>query len=193
MVYFSINIVIFLNQTFFRRYAMARIRKFVAYRDIDRPNTRRSKYRKKAFVKANPNCKVVKFNIGNTKKKFPVSLLLNSKRHLQIRDNALESARQTATRHLEKNLGKNGFMLHIRVYPHHVLRENPLASGAGADRFSTGMQKSFGKPIGIAAQVRIGQTVMSVHVDKENLSIAKEALKKADHKLPIQCSIVEGN
>ena len=116
---------------------------------------------------------------------------LVSKRNLQIRDNALESARQTCTRYLEKNLGKKGFMLHIRVYPHDIIRENPLASGAGADRFSTGMQKSFGKPTGIAAQISKGQEVFTVHCQKESKPVALVALKKAGKKLPIQCLYID--
>jgi large subunit ribosomal protein L10e len=170
---------------------MARLRKFISYRKVERPNTRRSKYRKKAFVKSNPNSKIVRYNIGNTQKEFPVKFNLVSRIDLQIRDNALEAARQTATRVLEKNLGKTGFLLHMRVYPHHVLRENPLASGAGADRFSTGMQKSFGKPIGIAAQISRGQEIISVHVNKENSDVARKALQKANYKLPSAFRIVE--
>jgi large subunit ribosomal protein L10e len=169
---------------------MARLRKFVAYRALDRPNTRRSKYRKKSFVKSNPSCKVVKFNIGNLRKDFPVKVHLVSKSDLQIRDNALEAARQTATRALEKVLGKTGFNLQVRVYPHHVLRENPLASGAGADRFSTGMAKSFGKPVGIAAQIKTGQKIFTVGVDKENLATAQKAMKRAYYKLPTACRVI---
>ncbi|MBI4170413.1 MAG: 50S ribosomal protein L16, partial [Candidatus Aenigmarchaeota archaeon] len=31
-----------------------------------------------------------------------------------------------------------------------MLRENALATGAGADRFQSGMRQSFGKPVGTA-------------------------------------------
>ena len=81
------------------------------------------------------------------------------------------------------------YHLKINIYPHHILRENPLAAGAGADRMSTGMKMSFGKPIGLAAQVKKGQTLLSVNVDKENLEVAKQALKKASHKLPCSCIV----
>ena len=77
----------------------------------------------------------------------------------------------------------------IRVYPHHILRENPLAAGAGADRMSTGMKHSFGKSIGIAAQVRKGQTLFQIQVNKEHLDTAKKALKLAGSKLPCSTSI----
>jgi large subunit ribosomal protein L10e len=76
------------------------------------------------------------------------------------------------------------------IYPHHILRENPLASGAGADRFSTGMQKAFGKPTGLAARVKAGQTLMRLSVNKSNLKDARMGLKRAQYKFPCGCSIV---
>jgi large subunit ribosomal protein L10e len=163
---------------------MAKLRKFVAYRKLERPYTRVSKYKKKSFIKTTANVKVVKFNTGNLKKKFPYSLHLTSKQGLQIRDNALESGRQTCNKLLEGTLGLGGYFMQVRAYPHHILRENPLASGAGADRFSTGMQKSFGKPIGSAARVKEGQQIVSVSVNKVNLNVAKKALNRFKKKIP---------
>src|SRR3989344_5417395 len=119
---------------------MARLRKFSAYQRIERPYTRKSKYKKKDFIKGAPPVRIVAFDMGNLKRKFESSFSLVSKENVQVRQNAIESARMTANRYLEKNLGKTGFHLKIRIYPHHILRENPLASGAGADRMSTGMQ-----------------------------------------------------
>ena len=48
-----------------------------------------------------------------------------------------------------------GYFFQLRIYPHHILRENPLAAGAGADRMSTGMKCAFGKPISVAARVKV--------------------------------------
>ncbi|MBN1385844.1 50S ribosomal protein L16 [Candidatus Woesearchaeota archaeon] len=169
---------------------MARIRKFCAYRRLERPYTRKSKYREKSYVRASPVCKVVRFHMGNLQKKFPFSLRLISKSSLQIRDNAIESARQISNKALEKKLGKTGFQMIIKVYPHHILRENPLAAGAGADRMSTGMAHSFGKAIGIAARVKKGQTLIHVFVEKDHVPVAKQALKLAGSKLPCSTSIV---
>ena len=168
---------------------MAKLRKGVAYRNIERPYTRKSKFRSKNFIAASPHLKIVHFDMGNKKKKFQYTVQLISKNDLQIRHNALESARLSSNRLLEKELGKAGFRLRIKVYPHHILRENPLAAGAGADRMSTGMKKSFGKPIGAAAQVRKGQTIMEVFVDKESLRAARLALSRALHKLPCSGTI----
>ena len=116
---------------------MARLRKFCAYRRLERPYTRKSKYRKLSYIKTAPNIKIVRFVGGNLKREFPHRVDLVSEQALQIRHNAFESARLACNRYLEKKLGKLEFKLVIRPYPHHTLRENPLASGAGADRMST--------------------------------------------------------
>ncbi|MBR9675497.1 50S ribosomal protein L16 [Candidatus Woesearchaeota archaeon] len=170
---------------------MARLRKGVAYRRLERPYTRKSKYRNKSFVRSIPNNKIVKYDHGDLKKDFPITFILVSKGNAQLRHNCLESARLTINRTLEKNLGKKGFHFKINVYPHHVLRENPLASGAGADRMSTGMKKSFGKSIGLAAQIKEGQKVFTVSVDKGDEDTAKKALTKATSKMSVSANIVQ--
>ncbi|MBW2989435.1 50S ribosomal protein L16 [Candidatus Woesearchaeota archaeon] len=163
---------------------MARLRKFVAYRSLERPYTRLSKYKKKSFIRTTANIKIVKFKTGNLKKKFPYSLNLISKGCLQIRDNALESGRQTCNRLLETTLGPSRYSMQLRKYPFHILRENPLAAGAGADRFSTGMQKSFGKPIGSAIRVKKGEKIVSISVSKQNIGTAKKGLERFRKKIP---------
>jgi large subunit ribosomal protein L10e len=127
--------------------------------------------------------------MGELTKEFSCTLLLRSKDTLQIRDNAIESARQTSNRILQKKIGKNGWKMKLRMFPHHVLRENPLASGAGADRMSTGMTMSFGKPIGIAARIKKGQIILQVDTDKANINVAKDALRRAASKFPCSCSV----
>jgi large subunit ribosomal protein L10e len=168
---------------------MAKLRKFVCYRHIERANTRKSKYRKKSYVRGNPTCKIVKFNAGNLTASFSHRIDLVSRDALQIRDNAIESGRTTATRLLEKTLGKNGFRLQVRPYPHHILREHALAAGAGADRFSSGMAHSFGKPAGNAARIKEGQIIISIFVNEANVVLARSAIDKANFKLPKKCSI----
>jgi large subunit ribosomal protein L10e len=169
---------------------MAKLRKASAYRRVERPYTRKSKYRAKSFVRANPHNLIVKYDMGELTKKFPVSVLLQSKEALQLRHNALEAARKSSNRLLEEKLGKTGYSFHLRLYPHHVLRENPLASGAGADRMSTGMKMSFGKSIGLAAQVKQGQTIMEVGCETKDIAMAKLALKRANFKFACSTRIV---
>lgn len=168
---------------------MAKLRKFSAYQNLERPYTRISKFSKKNYVRGGfPALKITKFEMGDTKRSFDTLLRLSVCRDMNIRHNALESARMTSNRLLEKDVGK-AYHLKVKVYPFHVLRENPLASGAGADRMSTGMKMAFGKPIGAAARVRDGQVIMEVRLNKEHLGIGKEALAKASKKLPCSCKI----
>lgn len=169
---------------------MARLKKFVAYRSLERPYTRKSKYKNKQFVRASPPSRIVKYTFGNPEKSYDHMILLVSKADLQIRSNALEAARQTCTRLLEKTSGKDNCFLNLRVFPHHIIRENPLATGAGADRMSTGMKRSFGKPIGVAAQVRKDQVLATINVNKAHLKMGILALKRFSYKIPCKCSIV---
>jgi large subunit ribosomal protein L10e len=161
------------------------------YRKHQRPNTRQSiRVPKKGYVKGVPKPKITDFELG-TKANYDTVLFLTADREVQIRHNALESARVTAVQLLEKGLARGQtFFMKIRVYPHHVLRENAMATGAGADRFQSGMRQSFGKPIGTAAQVDKGQKVIEVRVNKQSIVVAKNALKRAAYKLPTPCSIL---
>ena len=169
---------------------MVKLRKFAAYQSLERPYTRVSKYTKKNFVRGGfPNLKIIKFDMGEANKKYDFTLKLNSCKSMNIRHNSLESARMTSNRLLEKTIGK-AYHLKIKVYPFHLLRENPLASGAGADRMSTGMKKSFGKVIGSAARVKEGQTLVELRINKANLKLGREALSKAAKKIPCSCKII---
>lgn len=172
---------------------MAKLRKASAYRKIERPYTRKSKYRMKSYVRANPHNLVVKFEMGDTTRSFPYKVMLQSQEPVQIRHNALEAARKSANRLLEKRLGKKGYRFRIKAYPHHVLRENPLASGAGADRMSTGMKMSFGKSIGLAAQVKKGQTIIEVECEEKDLDVARLACQRANYKFACPSRIVVEN
>jgi len=168
---------------------MAKLRKAVAYRTLERPYTRISKFRKKSYIRVKPHIKIARFDIGDAKKAFEYSVDLISQAGIQVRQEAIESARQTSVRLMEKKLGKMPFHLKIRIYPYHILRENPLAAGAGADRMSTGMAHSFGKPIGVAAQIKKGQKVFTISVDRQFVDVAKQALKRASKKMPCSFTI----
>jgi len=160
------------------------------YRKVHRAFTRQSQRKpRKGYIKGVPKPKISQFEMGK-KADYNTHLYLISKKNIQIRHNALESARISAVQAIEKSLGKgSSFFMKVRVYPHHVLRENALATGAGADRFQQGMRQSFGKPIGTAAQVKKGQKLIEVRVNRENTALAKKALKQAAYKLPTSCDI----
>jgi len=155
-----------------------------AIRKVERPWTRVSKHKpKKSYVKGVPFPKTHQFEMGNKKGKFDTTIYLVSKQNVQIRDNAVEAGRIVATRHLENALTAEGFFMKILAYPHHVIREKPIATGAGADRYSQGMAHAFGKPMGSAIQAKVGQRLFRIQVNKENLSIAKIAFKKLGKKI----------
>jgi large subunit ribosomal protein L10e len=69
-------------------------------------------------------------------------------------------------------------------FPHHVLRENKQATGAGADRVSEGMRLAFGKAVGTAARVDPNQKIMTVFSTPQYLEKVKDALNHGGHKLP---------
>ena len=129
------------------------------------------------------------FDVGDTKADFEVKVTLSAQEECLIRHNALESARVTANRYIQTHAGREGYHLKVRIYPHHVLRHNKIAQGAGADRVSMGMRKSFGRTVGTAARVNSGQQLITLSTTEEFLLEAKEALRKSSHKLPTPCSI----
>src|SRR3989338_6737591 len=165
------------------------IRPAKCYRRPHRPYTRVSTRRpRKSYVKGVPKPKITGFEYGQ-KGNYSRTLYLLSDSHIQIRHNSLEAARIAVVRELEKNVGKAGFFFKVRVFPHHVLRENVMATGAGADRFQQGMRRSFGKPIGTADIVKIGQKIMEIRVNEAYVPKAKQAFRAAVHKLPIKGKI----
>lgn len=147
-------------------------------------------YVRREYMGGVPGSKITIFDMGNSSVEFPVSLSLVATEACQIRHNALEAARIFANRYLVKGVGRKNFHLKIRLYPHHVLRENKLATGAGADRVSSGMRHAFGRAVGTAARVKRGQKMLTVAIEEENVDQAKEALRRASYKLPTPCKIV---
>ena len=141
-----------------------------------------------AFVPGAPNPTITIFHMGDRTRELSHRVSLFSKDSLQIRHNALEAARIASNRVLSGSLGKN-YHFTTKIYPHHILRENPIAKGAGADRFQKGMKGAFGKTIGTAAQVKSGQELMHIDVDENNIERAKTALERAGKKLPCKYKI----
>ena len=171
---------------------MVKLRKGIAYRrkdNVKRPYTRKSKYRAKSFIKANPPSKVVRYDMGTVKNDFQVHVYVISDDNLQIRHNAIESARQIINRNLTNKLGQNNYFFQVHMVPHHILRENKMLGGAHADRLQTGMAHAFGKPVGLASQVKTGKVMFSVNVNAENIESAKESLLKATPRLPGRATI----
>lgn len=143
----------------------------------------------KNFIGARPALRIKQFNMGNSKKDYSHILDLVSLDSIQIRDNAVESARIAINRFLTNTLGKENYFMRIRIYPYHILRENKQAQGAGADRVSQGMSHAFGKAIGRAVRVKKGQVLISVLVDEQHIETAKQALLRANAKLPCKVNV----
>jgi len=146
-------------------------------------------YTRKEYIRASPPSKITKFTMGDTKASFPMQACLIATEEVQIRHNALEAARVASNRVLMNKLG-NSYFMRVVPYPHAILRENKMIFGAHADRLQDGMRRAFGKPIGIAARVRIGQPIIEIAVNENAVEVAKEALKRGQDKLPIPCRIV---
>jgi large subunit ribosomal protein L10e len=146
-------------------------------------------YTRREYMGGVPNCRIVQFDIGNLKQEFPLRLSLHTEEAAQVRDIALEAARISAVRVLEA-AAPNGFHLKVRRYPHQILREHKMATGAGADRISDGMRRAFGKPVGHAVRAPIGTPLLTVYTTPDQLGAAKEALRKASHKLPVPTRVV---
>ena len=78
----------------------------------------------------------------------------------------------------------------VKVYPHHILRENKTAAGAGADRLSSGMKHSYGISIGRAAIVNAGKEIFFVSCENEKAArVARDALQQIKAKVPCRSRI----
>ncbi|HRZ85267.1 MAG TPA: 50S ribosomal protein L16 [Candidatus Paceibacterota bacterium] len=175
---------------------MASLRKAGAYsKRYARPYTRKSKRKSKNFIKAVPVQKINKFNMGKMKlyeeRKFDTVIKVATTEKVQIRDNALEAARQYISRNLENKI-PGQYYFEVRVYPHHILRENKMLTGAGADRMQTGMSASFGKAMGRAALLKQNQEIylISTSGDKQ-IKIIKDIINSVKSKLPCKTKITQ--
>jgi large subunit ribosomal protein L10e len=148
------------------------------YREI-----RGQAYTQKRYMGGVPGIRISQFDIGDLKTNFPVKVHLIAEEQCQIRHIALEAARISANRYIAKKAG-NAYHLKLRVYPHNVLRENKIATGAGADRISEGMRAAFGAAVGTAARVHPGVKIFTISTTEEHVADAKVALRKGGVKLP---------
>ena len=165
------------------------IRPAKCYRTPKRPWTRQSRRKpKKGYVKGVPSNKIHKFEMGDPNRQHSLKGYLVADNNVLIRHNALEAARVAANKAMDKAT-KEAYFMKILVYPHEIMRENATATGAGADRFQTGMRKAFGKPIGTAAHVHPGQRIMEIRADKSLEGAIKHALKVASAKFPTTCKV----
>jgi len=158
------------------------------YREVSKPP-----YTRREYITGIPGSKIAQHNMGDldaSPDDYPVQISLEVEETCQLRHGALESARLSANRHLIKTLGEGNYKMILRKFPHHVLRENKQATGAGADRVSDGMRQAFGKPVGSAARVNKGDRVFTIWCDVDQAPVAKDALRRAYNKISPPCRIV---
>ncbi len=141
-------------------------------------------YTRKKYVRSVPVAKITSFEAGNKGAKFPITVSLFTKEQCQIRHVALDATRMMSNRHMQNKAGPENYHLIIKIYPHHILRENKMMAFAGADRLQDGMRRAFGKPMDLAARVRANQSIVTIHTHPQYVEAAKRALKVGGDKLP---------
>ncbi|MCX8197051.1 MAG: 50S ribosomal protein L16 [Candidatus Micrarchaeota archaeon] len=161
-------------------------------RSIDKPAwTRYSKKKpRKSYVKAMPHLSLLVYEMGNRNQPFDYTYDLVAEESVQLRDNALEAARQAANKYLEKS-SPNAYFFKVRVYPHNVIRENKMIAGAGADRLQKGMRRAYGRPTDRAARVKKGQAIFTINVKGDHAADVEEAFRRAQRKLSGKYKIVK--
>jgi len=142
-------------------------------------------YIKSRYCRGVPDSKIRIFDVGAKKAGvdvFPFVAHLVCDEKQQISSEALEACRVAVNRHLINSVGKENYHIRIRAHPFHVIRANKMLSCAGADRLSSGMRHSYGKPIGVAARVQIGQVLLSVRSKDTNEAHVIEAIRRGKFK-----------
>jgi large subunit ribosomal protein L10e len=145
-------------------------------------------YSRRDFAPGAPNPRVARFTLGTVTEFQDKRVKLISLQRVQVRHNALEAARVAANKKLV-DVGEANYFFRVKVYPHIILRENKMIATAGADRLQEGMRKAFGKPVGLAARVEPGSSLMEVDLRSTDLEAGKAAMKAASSKLPTRTRI----
>ena len=141
------------------------------------------------YIKHAPEPKIRMFTIGKDKPDHYWNVILIAKEAAQVSHVTLEATRINCNRYLRSKLGRDNYLMRILPYPHHVVRQHKFMAFAGADRLQEGMRHAFGKPFGRAARVKKGQELMIVKVPKNDLEVAKQALRRARMKWPMPCKV----
>ncbi|WP_257301233.1 50S ribosomal protein L16, partial [Haloarchaeobius sp. FL176] len=145
------------------------------------------------YITGIPGSKIAQHKMGDTASDaddWPVQISLVLEEECQLRHGSLEASRLSANRHLIKTLGEGNYSMILRKFPHHVIRENKQATGAGADRVSDGMRQSFGKIVGTAARVQKGEQLFTCWCTVDQAPEVKDAFRRAYNKISPPCRVV---
>jgi len=157
------------------------------YRQISKPA-----YTRREYITGIPGSKIAQHKMGSKEadpEDYPVQISLLVEEEVQLRHGSMEASRLSANRHLIKELGENNYKMILRKFPHHVIRENKQATGAGADRVSDGMRQAFGKIVGTAARIQKGERLFTAYCDVDQADAVKEAFRRAYNKISPPCRI----
>lgn len=127
--------------------------------------------------------------MGTKKKDYDLEFELVAEHDVILRDNAIESARQSSNKYLEKIIPGNYYFI-VKIYPHHVIRENKMIAGAGADRLQKGMRRSFGRPTDRAARIYKGKSLFTIYTNSANKEHIHIALERARRKISGKFNII---
>jgi large subunit ribosomal protein L10e len=158
------------------------------YREISKPP-----YTRREYITGIPGSKIAQHKMGDRERDpedYPVQMSLELEEECQLRHDALEASRLSANRYLISELGEGNYSMILRKFPHHVLRENKQATGAGADRVSDGMRQAFGKPVGTAARIDANERLFTLWCDVDQAEAGKEAFRRAYNKVSPPCRVV---
>jgi len=173
------------------------IRKALAYSKKHRTAyTRRSKAVKHLnYIKVVPLQKVTKFNMGDVPKyergEFKYNMSIITTIHIQIRDMALEAARQFLNNQIQKKL-MGDYYLACKPYPHQIIRDNKTFSGGSkGERIQSGMSHSFGTSVGRSAYIKMGEPIFIIAFnDIKQLEFLRGLCKSVSPKLPCKTKTI---
>lgn len=158
------------------------------YREISKPP-----YTRREYISGIPGSKIAQHHMGDKQSNaedYPVQISLVTKEEVQLRHDSMEASRLSANRYLIQELGEGNYKMILRKFPHHVIRENKQATGAGADRVSDGMRQAFGKIVGTAARIDAGERIFTAYCDVDQAPVVKEAFRRAYNKISPPCRVV---
>lgn len=145
-------------------------------------------YVRTEYISGAPGVKV-RFKVGGGQHNFVIKVV--SEQDALVSQEALEAARVAINIGMQRLFGEGKYMLVVKPFPHVILREHKMLTGAGADRLSEGMRRAFGKPTSRAARISKGQTIFEVYVsDVKDWKATKEAVEKGLYKLPVKARII---
>ncbi|MFC4551730.1 MULTISPECIES: 50S ribosomal protein L16 [Halorussus] len=157
------------------------------YREISKPA-----YTRREYITGIPGSKIAQHKMGSVETDeddYPVQISLVTEEECQLRHGALEASRLSANRYLLKELGQENYKMILRKFPHHVIRENKQATGAGADRVSDGMRQAFGKVVGTAARIPRNDRIFTAWCQPEDAPVVKDAFRRAYNKISPPCRV----